>query len=115
MKRFRGGRVFKAHRPLYHSTLGLRVVKKKKKGPAFAPPAIRFEFRSLVSGSGFRICGLGSRVSDVQFRMFETLIWGRECRVQGLETVASATLGRSQDVCKGSRSRVEGELCVVSS
>ena len=28
--RFRGGLVFKAHRILYHSTLGLRVVIKKK-------------------------------------------------------------------------------------
>ena len=27
----RGGLVFKAHRLLYHSTLGLRVIKKKKK------------------------------------------------------------------------------------
>ena len=31
MKRSRGGLVFKAHRLLYHSTLGLRVIKKKKK------------------------------------------------------------------------------------
>ena len=31
VKRFRGGLVFKAHRLLYHSTLGLRVTKKKKK------------------------------------------------------------------------------------
>ena len=31
MQRFRGGLVFKAHRPLYHSTLGLRVMKKKKR------------------------------------------------------------------------------------
>ena len=30
VKRFRGGLVFKAHRLLYHSTLGLRVIKKKK-------------------------------------------------------------------------------------
>ena len=30
MKRFRGGLVFKAHRLLYHSTLGLRVLKKKR-------------------------------------------------------------------------------------
>jgi len=29
--RFRGGLVFKAHRLLYHSTLGLRVIKKKQK------------------------------------------------------------------------------------
>ena len=30
VKRFRGGLVFKAHRLLYHSTLGLRVIKMKK-------------------------------------------------------------------------------------
>jgi len=29
MYRFRGGLVFKAHRLVYHSTLGLRVIKKK--------------------------------------------------------------------------------------
>ena len=27
---FRGGLVFKVHRPLHHSTLGLRVVKKQR-------------------------------------------------------------------------------------
>jgi len=32
VKRFRGGLVFKAHRLVYHSTLGLRVIKKKMKG-----------------------------------------------------------------------------------
>ena len=31
VQRFRGRLVFKAHRLLYHSTLGLRVMKKKKK------------------------------------------------------------------------------------
>ena len=31
MKRFRGGLVFKAHRLLYHSTLGLIVIKKKRR------------------------------------------------------------------------------------
>jgi len=30
VQRFRGGLVFKAHRRLYHSTLGLRVIKKTK-------------------------------------------------------------------------------------
>jgi len=30
VQRFRGGLVFKAHRLLHHSTLGLRVIKKKK-------------------------------------------------------------------------------------
>ena len=33
MQRFRGGLVFKAHRLLYHSTLGLRVIKKEEEGP----------------------------------------------------------------------------------
>jgi len=31
VQRFRGGLVFKAHRLLYHATLGSRVIKKKKK------------------------------------------------------------------------------------
>jgi len=31
VKRFRGVLVFKAHRLVYHSTLGLRVMKKKKR------------------------------------------------------------------------------------
>ena len=31
VKWFRGGLVFKAHRLVYHSTLGWRVIKKKKK------------------------------------------------------------------------------------
>jgi len=34
MKRFPEGLVFKAHRPLYHSTLGLRVIKKRESGPS---------------------------------------------------------------------------------
>ena len=37
MKRFRGGLVFKAHRWLYHSTLGSRVIKKKRKNKDPAP------------------------------------------------------------------------------
>ena len=37
MERFRGGLVLKAHRPLYHSTLGSRVIKKKKKYPRTGP------------------------------------------------------------------------------
>ena len=45
VQRFRGGLVFKAHRLLYHSTLGLRVIKKSRRnvahtrqtGPASGP------------------------------------------------------------------------------
>ena len=33
MKQFRGGLVFEADRLLYESTLGSRVIKKKKKSP----------------------------------------------------------------------------------
>jgi len=33
VERFRGGLVFKAHRLLYYSTLGTRVIKKKKNLP----------------------------------------------------------------------------------
>ena len=34
MKRFRGGLVFQTHRLLYHSTLGLRAINKKKRSDA---------------------------------------------------------------------------------
>jgi len=37
-QRFRGGLVFKAHRLLYHSTLGLRVIKKKRKAYRWLGP-----------------------------------------------------------------------------
>jgi len=33
MEKFRGGLVFEAHRLVYHSTLGLRVIKKKRRPP----------------------------------------------------------------------------------
>jgi len=36
VQRFRGGLVFKAHRLLYHSTLGLRVINKEDPGEAEA-------------------------------------------------------------------------------
>ena len=38
VKRFRGGFVFKDHRLSYHSTLGLRAIKKKKKKTASPTP-----------------------------------------------------------------------------
>jgi len=49
---FRDGLVFKVHRLVFHSTLGLRAIKKKKKDPAHLPG----EGRLLVGGiSG--LCG----------------------------------------------------------
>ena len=41
VKRFRGGLVVKAHRLVYHATLGVRVIKKKKRDPAAAEVSIR--------------------------------------------------------------------------
>jgi len=41
---FRGGLVFKAFRLLYHSTLGLRVTKKKKRCPLEARNAVKIDF-----------------------------------------------------------------------
>ena len=41
IKRFRGGLVFKAHRWLYHSTLGSRGIKKKREGCS-PQPRVRY-------------------------------------------------------------------------
>jgi len=54
----RGGLVVKAHRLLYHSTLGLRLIKKKKKkggrtlGCAMGE---NFSIGTAFCGSGFRV------------------------------------------------------------
>jgi len=45
VQRFRGGLVFKAHRLLYHSTLGLRVIKRRK------------SLKSCFVFLGFRVSG----------------------------------------------------------
>ena len=41
VQRFRGGLVFKAHRLVYHSTLGLRVITKKKRRTSWSSPSAR--------------------------------------------------------------------------
>jgi len=51
--RFRGGLVFKAHRLVYHSTLGIRVMKKKKTGLRLTTDAddgslVRFDIGSPI-------------------------------------------------------------------
>jgi len=58
VKRFRGGLVFKAHRVVYHSTLGWRVIKKKKKkyGSKICGP--RFKDQGRSGGKGTQ-CFLG--------------------------------------------------------
>ena len=56
----RGGLVFKAHRLVYHSTLGLRVIKKKKEEPGrprFEPTIDHARWRHILSSDG-NVCGL---------------------------------------------------------
>ena len=85
VERFRGGLVSKAQRLLYHSTLGLRVMKKNKTkdclgvaeaGVEFDAPhsAVEAHERSChsgfrVQGSGFRVQGSGFRVQGSRFRV----------------------------------------------
>jgi len=52
-KPFRGGLAFKAHRLLYHSTLGLRVIKKKKKILREKPAGCRIRGQTLALEAGF--------------------------------------------------------------
>jgi len=60
VQRFRGGLVCKAHRLLYHSTLGLSVIqKKKKKFTEMGGLAAKvLPLHLLLPGCGFRISGL---------------------------------------------------------
>ena len=52
VKRFRGGLVFKAHRLAYHSTLGWRVIKKKKRALLALPHSIpQKALRRVAQGS----------------------------------------------------------------
>ena len=63
------GLVFKAHRLLYHSTLGLRVINTKKKVG--------------VEGGGWRVEVLGCKVWGVSVRMYGVGCkgWGVGCRM----------------------------------
>jgi len=75
VQRFRGGLVFKAHRLLYHSTLGLRVIKKKRRR------ALRVAASALgyvASGTEFRVPSFGYRVSGTEFRVSGVgfRVWG---------------------------------------
>ena len=56
MKRFRGGLAFKTHRLLYHSTLGLRVIQKKK---ATCPHSFP---QNAFAGPGCRSSGAAQNV-----------------------------------------------------
>ena len=65
VKRFQGGLVVKAHRLLYHSTLGSRVIKQKKKKKIDDRKFLRFTTVAGIDcgrGSGFRVQGAELRV-----------------------------------------------------
>jgi len=72
VQRCRGGLVFKAHRLLYHSTLGLRVIQKMKE----ETPSARAGFGLKVQGPGYEV-GLGFRVKGFG-------VWDLGLRVSGL-------------------------------
>jgi len=61
LQRFRGGLAFKAHRLLYHSTLGLSVMNKKKIALSrsywkqSACTGLKHDLRCEVWGFGFRV------------------------------------------------------------
>ena len=73
MKRFRGGLVFQAHRRVYHSTLGWRVIQKKK-GPVGADSN-----HDLLSVPQNLVKGLECRVQSFAFR-----VWALGCGVEVL-------------------------------
>ena len=89
-KQFRGGLVFKAHGCLYHSTLGSRVIKKKKNLAIERAVASLDAVRAVAHepilagaeerpGVAFRVYGLRVEVQASGCR-FE----GLKCRVSGL-------------------------------
>ena len=70
MQRFRGGLVFKAHRLFYHSTLGLRVIKKKRRvegrnliGVAPEPRGLAVSWQARANG-WTALAGKGWREGD---------------------------------------------------
>jgi len=83
VQHFRGALVCKAHRLLFHSTLGLRVIQQKKK-PHY--PTSRASYKGLfrlgsrVSGCGSQVPGLGFRVSGLKV---QKIIYGFGFRLPG--------------------------------
>ena len=91
MKGFQKGLVFKAHRLLYHSTLGSRVIKKTK-GSGFRVQGSGYR----VQGSGYRVQGTGFRVQEEQGgylravreeKQHHVRVAGRRCGVQRCASV----------------------------
>ena len=64
VQRFRGGLVFKAHRHLYHSTLGLRVIKKRKEKEGHIRDGITWVGRGILE----KCCSIQSETDEVMLR-----------------------------------------------
>jgi len=94
VKRFRGGLVFKAHRLLYHSNLGSKVINKKKK--------------HLWWGFGFRVSVLGLRVEGQVAKRSGSRVWapppplGLDLSVQGSTQGESLGIMNHRKHTKGS-------------
>jgi len=77
VQRFRGGLVFKVHRRLYHSTLGLRVIKKKG-----------VQFAEEIDNSRRQLDGLPPEATNS--RRLDSLV---------LPTALGATQGQNDSFC----------------
>ena len=78
MKRFRGGLVFKTHRLVYHSTLGLRIIKKKKiQGLTCRGEGLPLRLRARLGKKPIRLSGSVFTVKCIISR-------GTRLRVQGV-------------------------------
>ena len=82
MKRFRGGIVFEAHRLVYHSTLGLRVIKKKREDPT-ADLSLQGLLSEVQGSAGLATCLCAERHGLLQ-QVVAPLLWGWGFRVYGL-------------------------------
>ena len=77
---FRGGLVFKAHRWLYHSTIGSRVIKKKK--------VVRVQRSSLSSGTLFSFTLVTGPIRSLSLKRSDTRVYAPQSRAR-LRTTAS--------------------------
>ena len=83
MKRFRGRLVFKARRLLYHSTLGLRVIKKREKEGGEA--SLRAERGVLPIGTVLNLRSTTlQKCAAVPRRARPTVFNGVGCRMTGV-------------------------------
>jgi len=77
VNRFRGGLVFKDHGLLNHSTLGLRVIKKKKKFVTRAGTT-----HAEMIGSARGVGKGGSHSADSRHRVNQAALLARPCKVR---------------------------------